>query len=272
MNIISMENKTIVHFNDIVEGLQKLPIPENPVLLVHSSLKSFGYVEGGAETVIKALLNICGSKGTLVLPTLSFKSINEAEPFFDVINTPSDTGYITEIFRKMPNVVRSMHIFSSVAAYGYNAKYITEWHYDTPCGPLTPYGKIIEQKGYVLLLGAGFNTNTLFHCAEEEVDPKYLRYKTIKDVRVLDFNGNTSVRDFRRYDCYQTGINRDLARMESIFRESNVLHKTIIGNSHVTLISAEDNFNISCKLLRDDPSYILTNPEVLNGGVDSSRK
>jgi aminoglycoside N3'-acetyltransferase len=51
----------------------------------------------------------------------------------------------------MPGVRRSMHIFSSVAAYGHDAEYITQWHYGSPGGPGTPYWKIIELKGYSFL-------------------------------------------------------------------------------------------------------------------------
>ena len=247
----------IVNQKDIAEGLRKLPLPEEPLILVHSSLKAFGYVEGGAQAVINALMDICGSKGTLAMPTLSFKSVNEEVPCFDVKETPSDTGHITEVFRKMPGVKRSMHIFSSLAACGYNADYLTDWHNDTPCSPGSPYGKIIELKGVSLFLGAGIASNTLFHCAEEYINLPYMRYKIIKNAKVTDSEGRVRIADFRRYDCWQTGIIRKLDRMEEIFREKNVLYETQIGNSRVILIKAEDNFRISCEILKDNPDYIL---------------
>ena len=250
-------DKCTVTYSDIIKGLKELEFSQNPVILVHSSLKSFGKVEGGAETLIHALLDLCGEKGTLVMPTLTFASVNEADPFFDAAETPSGTGYVTEFFRKKPGVIRSMHVLSSAAAFGYDAAYITEAHFDSPCGPETPYGRIIELKGYSLFLGVDFGCNTLFHCAEEAVNPAYLKYKTLHGVRVRDFEGNTSVRDYRRYDCYQTGIFRKLEKMGSVFMEKGVLHETLIGNSHITMISAEDNFRISCEVLRSNPEFIL---------------
>lgn len=255
--IESPVQQTIVTYNDIFNGLKELKLPENPVLLVHSSMKSFGHVEGGPVIVIKALINICGEKGTLVMPTLTFGSVNEAEPFFDASETPSGTGLITEVFRKMPGVRRSLHIFSSVAALGEKADYITSYHNDTPCGSGTPYQRVIELGGYVLFIGAGFGSNTLFHVAEEYVNPPYMRYKTIKEAKIKDMEGNTYIRDLRRYDCYQTGIIRKLDRMKDIFEKENVLTKTRIGNSNITLISAEDNFRISCDLLSNNYKYIL---------------
>ena len=251
MNVCSVNQK------DIEEGLKKLPLPENPVLLVHSSLKSFGYVEGGAQAVINALLGICGSKGTLAMPTLSYQSVREDEPFFSVNETPSGTGYLTEVFRKMPGVKRSSHIFASLAAYGDSAHYLTDWHNDTPCGPGSPYWKIIEMKGFSLFLGASLSSNSLFHCAEDYVHPDYLRYKVIRNARVQDGEGNVRISDFRRYDCSQQGIIRKLDRMEVIFKNNHVLHEVQIGNSRVILLKAEDNFRLSCRLLEEKPEYII---------------
>ena len=259
-NIMKAESTTqqkIVTYNDIFKGLKKLNLPKNPVLLVHSSLKSFGYVEGGPATVIKALIDTCGDEGTLVMPTLTFGSVDEEEPFFDAAETPSGTGLITEVFRKMPGVRRSLHLFSSAAAFGAKADYITSYHNDTPCGPGTPYQKVIELEGYILFIGAGFGSNTLFHVAEEYANPPYMRYKTIKDTKIKDLDGNTYIKTLRRYDCYQTGIIRKLVKMEEVFEKENVLTRTIIGNSNITLISAEDNFKISCALLKNNYTYIL---------------
>lgn len=246
-----------VTFHDIVEGLRKLPIKENPVILVHSSLKSFGRVEGGAQTVIDALLAICGERGTLVMPTLSFGSVDEKDPCFDVRETPSDCGIITEVFRKLPKARRSLHVVSSAAAMGRMAEYITCSHNDTPCGPETPYGKVVELHGYSLFIGTTFRSNTLFHVAEEHVNPSYLRYKTIENVRIRDYDGKVKIRSFRRYDCWQTGIIRKLEKMERVFEKEGVLSRIRIGNSDITLIKADDNFRISCDVLRNSPEFIL---------------
>jgi len=157
----------------------------------------------------------------------------------------------------MPGAKRSLHIFSSAAALGEKAEYITCYHDDTPCGPGTPYQKVIELGGFVLFIGAGFGSNTLFHVAEEYANPPYMRYKTIENAKIRDAEGNVHIRNIRRYNCYQTGIIRHLAKMEDIFEKENVLTRTKIGNSNITLISAEDNFKISYELLKNNYEYIL---------------
>ena len=61
----------MVHKEDIVRGLGELGLRPGDVVLVHSSLSSFGYVEGGADAVIDALLDAVGPEGTVMVPTLT---------------------------------------------------------------------------------------------------------------------------------------------------------------------------------------------------------
>ena len=86
----------------IINGLKELGLKQGDTVLVHSSLSSFGYVDGGADTVIDALLETVGKEGTVLVPTLTGSEHLSAEnpPVFDVRNTPCWTGKIPETFRK----------------------------------------------------------------------------------------------------------------------------------------------------------------------------
>lgn len=252
-----MIHASAVTYEDLVKGLRKLNLPPHPVLLTHTSLKSLGYVEGGALTVIRALLTICGEGGALVMPTLTYGIVSEQDPVFDVRSTPTNTGHIPEVFRNLPESRRSRHILSSVAAIGKQAEYITSQHEDTPCGEGTPYRKITELEGFSLFIGAGFGTNSLFHVAEEIVSPEYLTYKTIENAKVVDADGNVTTGSYRRYNCSQSGIVRHLARMEALYMDAGAITETSIGSASVKLLSASDNMRISCELLRENPDYIL---------------
>ena len=68
----------MVRFEDIKNALIELGIEGGDTLLVHSSLKSFGRVENGADDVIDALLSTVSEEGTVVMPTLAMKNFNEA--------------------------------------------------------------------------------------------------------------------------------------------------------------------------------------------------
>ena len=91
---------------DVAETLQKLGVKNGDILLFHSSLKSFGQTENGADTVIDGALDAVGEDGTLVAPTLLSKSFYVAYDIWDKNTTPCEIGLIPETFRKRKNAGR----------------------------------------------------------------------------------------------------------------------------------------------------------------------
>ena len=88
--------------NDILDGFNRLGIRPGDTFVSHSSLASFGHVEGGADAVVDALLECVAPGGTVIVPTMTFGSP------FDPARTPSKCGAITEAFRKRPGAVRNL--------------------------------------------------------------------------------------------------------------------------------------------------------------------
>ncbi len=239
-------------------GLEELGIVPGDVLLVHSSLRSFGYVTGGASTVIDALLETVGDSGTILVPTLTFSVLKSSPRYFSVTRTPSSSGKITEAFRRRPGAHRSRHPVSSAAAIGPQAGFLTSDHRDTPCGPDSPYHRLYALGGKVVFFGASLGSNTLFHCAEEITAPAYLGYATIASAIVEDAGGRRHTVSARRYDCFDRGVIRYLANMEPVFRARGLLRCVTIGQSRTCLIPAQDNVGVSCEILAEDPDYILS--------------
>lgn len=125
----------------LVSSFRTLGLTASDTVIVHASLSSMGWVCGGAETVIEALLEVLGSDGTLVMPTHTagntdpkrwanppvpeawWPIIRENMPAFDPAKTPSrDMGVIAETFRTWPGVVRSNHPIGSFCARGPHAQ------------------------------------------------------------------------------------------------------------------------------------------------------
>lgn len=239
-------------------GLHELGVVSGDLLLVHSSLRSFGYVKGGADAVIDALLETVGDSGTVLVPTLTFSILKSWPHLFSVGKTPSSTGRITETLRQRKEAVRSGHPVSSAAAIGSQAAYLTAEHRDTPCGPDSPYYRLYECGGKVVFFGASLGSNSVFHCAEEIACPAYLGFATIKDAIVEDRDGRRRTVTARRYDCFDRGIRRHLGNMEPVFLERGLLQRAMIGKSRTHLISAQENVNVSCEVLTENPDYILS--------------
>jgi len=167
------------------KDLKEAGIEEDETLFVHSSLSSLGWVCGGAQAVIEALLDVV-SEGTLVLPTFSgglsepsrwehppvpeswWETIKEEMPAFDPEITPTGSvGTIPEIFRNWPGVTRSSHPTVSFAALGRDAEIITKDHpYDYPLGEDSPLARLYDLDADILLLGVSYDRNTSFHLGE----------------------------------------------------------------------------------------------------------
>jgi aminoglycoside 3-N-acetyltransferase len=241
----------------IEAGLRRLGLAGGDVVLVHSSLRSFGHVVGGADAVADALLDVVGARGTVVVPTLTFRQFAPSRPAFDARRAGSETGRITEAVRTRPEARRSAHPVSSAAAIGSAASEVTGAHLDTPCDAASPYGRVVALDGWCLFLGAPLATNSVFHVAEELAAPAYLGYHELRDVRVADQDGRTFVHTFRRYDCSDRGIRRHLGKMEPVFRRAGVLREARIGACRAVLLRARDNVRLSAQVVGGRPDYIL---------------
>ena len=135
-------------------------------LLVHSSLRSVGPIDGGPEALIDALREATGAQGTLAMPTFNYR-FGLAFPYFDPRRVGSRAGALTEIFRRRPDTIRSLHPTHSVAAQGKRASEITADHYKFGAfGVGCPIDRLVQAGGYVLLLGVSHLANSCIHVGE----------------------------------------------------------------------------------------------------------
>lgn len=159
-------------------------------VLVHSSMSKIGWVAGGAEAVIQALVDVLGKEGTLMMPTHTTQNtdpgnwsnppvpeawvpiIRANTPAYNPATTPTRAmGVIPELFRTWPGAVRSEHPIGSFAALGANAVRLTRYHHLLDMfGDSSPLGRLYELDGYVLLLGVDHGNNTSLHLAENRAN------------------------------------------------------------------------------------------------------
>jgi len=174
-----------------MEELRAIGVKQGMNLLVHSSLKRLGPVEGGAEVIVDAFREVLGPDGTLIMPTVS-GSVNPTQPVFHVAHTPSTVGALTNYFRKLPGAVRSLHPVHSVAAMGPKAEFFIQGHLqaNTPWSPDSPYGKLMRNNGFLLFLGTSFAANTCIHAIEIEARVPGLHTEETTTLQVIDYDGS----------------------------------------------------------------------------------
>lgn len=184
-----MDRKLVLK-QDIAEAFQAVGVKKGQSIMVHTPLSSLGFVCGGPQVVIEALLDGVGTEGTIMMPTQSWKNldpeagvhweepkewwqaIRDYWPAYDKDITPTNTmGAVAEMFRRWPGAIRSDHPARSVAAWGRHAGYLTADHdLSDIFGDGSPIGKLYGLDGYVLLIGVGYDKNTSLHLADVRAD------------------------------------------------------------------------------------------------------
>jgi len=163
---------------DLKSALLELGVAPGDVVMVHSAFDSFLGFQGGPVDAIRTLQEVVGARGTLMMPTIPFRgtAVEYAlgDPVFDARQTVSRMGLITEVFRRSPGVLRSSHPTHSVAVWGNRADAIIAGHEhaETPCGRRTPYARLLEYDGRILLAGVPANTMTFCYFVAEELEPR----------------------------------------------------------------------------------------------------
>jgi aminoglycoside N3'-acetyltransferase len=161
---------------DLIQGFRDIGVHSGMMLEVHSSLSSLGYVEGGAATVIAALMACVGERGSLVMPAFTVtKSLKlddddrrrgltcKVRIFDEASNEPSGMGVIPDTFRQMPGVLTGSGLHR-VSAWGRDAEKNRQG--------LT---HLIENGGYALLIGVDIYRLTSMHYMEKNLPPEVER-------------------------------------------------------------------------------------------------
>jgi aminoglycoside 3-N-acetyltransferase len=188
---------------DLAADLARLGIAQGDTLFIHSSLKSLGYVEGGAATVIRALQDAVGPQGTLVLPTYylpggTVRATCEMTDYvFDPRRHGTNMGRLPEAFLAAGDIHRSIHPTHSVSAWGRHAEYLTEAHHRAPSifGTGSPWQRFIDSdNAKVLGLGISMGPVTFYHALEDAMGDAFPVHIWDKDVAFLPALDNSGKR------------------------------------------------------------------------------
>lgn len=268
----------LVSAKDIEKGFDELGIIGHRVL-IHSSLSSFGHVEGGADTVVDVIIN---SFKTILMPAFCWDS-NTTPPtndrpiqngcvysFYDNWNRPpkpflvesagieKSLGVISKRFIAMPGVFRSDHPWHSWAAYGDAAEQLVENHsWETTNMPIE---RLADLGADLLLLGVGLNSCTAIHVAEERIGRRpFIRWAT-------DRNGKT--KRVRVSGCGK-GFNNLMPYCEDLFLKTYISKSRVLTTplkpfiAHVASIIASKP-----ELTRCSPTCIRCRDAILGGPIE----
>jgi len=235
---------------DILAGLRLLGIQPGFRLIAHSSLRSFGTVEGGALTVIQALMEAVTPQGTLLMVSFNHEAPFQDGPgYYHPLETPTIDGAIPDLFWRLPGVQRSLDPTHAFAAWGRDAVRYTAAHHRTlTMGPESPLGLLHADGGYGLLLGVGYEVNTFHHVVETCTEAPCLGKRSEAYPVILPDGRRVMGRTWgwRGAPCPINDESRYPAEMRRRGLEK-VIH---IGESRVTLFRLADCYEVIAGLLR----------------------
>ncbi|NLM79091.1 MAG: AAC(3) family N-acetyltransferase [Ruminococcaceae bacterium] len=251
----------IVRQADIEASLRQLGIKAGDIVLVHSSLSSLGKVEHGAQSVIAAFEAVLGQEGTLVFPTLCQNDFTRSYETWH-LDKPSDVGYLTEYFRKLPNVYRSDQATHSVAARGRRAYELTTGH--TAFGPRygifgdyafsrsSPWQKMYDQNAKVVFLGVSMRKNTFKHFMEYiVVDEALAKISNPEDRDRL----KNRIWNFARFEDHEGLVwpFHDAEQLQQKLDESGLIRKTLCNEATILCVNVRDMVDHGLKWFAEDP-------------------
>ena len=259
-----MSEQPVVTRTEIAASLKKAGIHAGDLVALQSSLKSLGRVQGGALQVIGAFQDVLKEDGTLLMPTHTYSLPMWNKPPYDKKNSPSVVGKITDEFRLLPDVLRSDHPTHSVAAWGRLAGLLTGSTLDHPAvGPGSPWHRLLQAGGRIVMLGARQDANTTLHLCEALAGVPYLdvTFTPGQDFETAHyFDGRGGVRQFTLRQV--PGCSRGFNKAEPFLREKGVIRDVLIVNAPTQILAAADLVEAMREKLQSDPGFLLCdNPD-----------
>ena len=232
---------TAVTKEHITAELRRLGIQPGDLLIAHSSLRAFGWVQGGAEAVVEALLDTVGPTGTVMVPTFNHSRVR----IFDPETTPSHSGAVTEALRKRPNALRSLHPSHPYAAIGPHAAELTAGNLEVGTfDPVSPLGKLAERGGWVVLLGVDMSVNTCLHVGQATAQAHCLGYGRERSFVKLD----GEVREVRSTLWRRGKCQMEAKPVEARLRQRDLIRDGQVGSAEVHVMRGRDVIAVTLEL------------------------
>ncbi|MBQ4050554.1 MAG: AAC(3) family N-acetyltransferase [Oscillospiraceae bacterium] len=239
--------------NDLLCSLRAMGICASDTLLVHSSYKSLGQVEGGPDTVLDALSELV-EDGMLIFPTHTWDKIGPDTPF-DPESSASCCGILSEMFRKRAGVVRSLHYSHSVAVKGKRAAEFAAGEETalTPAPRNGCWGRLYDEDAWLLFLGCGIRYNTFLHSIEEWEDIPDRLGKPFKVDTIMP-DGRVLTRHVQGHWSSFGDVSATFGKLELPLLQKKLVKFGYVGDAPSFLMRARDVADLTVEFLRKDPN------------------
>lgn len=225
---------------DLAEQIIKLGIKKSDTVIIHTSMKAIGNVEGGADTVLDVFIEYLKDDGLFLVPGHTYKEVRKTL-LYDVKNTVPCVGIIATLACKRKDGIRSLHPTHSMIAFGKKAqKYVLgEEKCQSPTSPGGCWSRLSAIDAKIFLIGVGQNKNTFIHSVDEKynlhrLSENILPIKTItKNKKIID----TPCRVFN-HTAEDLSVSNNFEKFTTVFENQGAIKYGRFGDAEVQVCSA----------------------------------
>ena len=225
--------------NEIMDQLEQFGFAVGKPVLVHTSLKAVGEIEGGGQVLLDCLIDFFTRKdGIFCVPTHTW-----AWGYLDMRSNETCIGVMPSLAAAHPAGTRTPHPTHSMAVFGKDElvkEFVKgEEKMSTPAHPDGCYGKIYKMDGNIMLLGVNHTKNTYLHGVEEMLDIPNRLDKSPWPKKVIYKDGRETIVYARGHNAEGIPeVSGNYWKFEPAFRHYGCIFDGTLGNAKVQMCSA----------------------------------
>lgn len=243
---------------ELEAALRAVGIEAGDTVMLHAAFSMSGF-RGSPKDLADVFLKTIGPTGNLLMVSMPYSSstydyLQEKKPF-DLRKTPSHMGMVSESFRRREGVLRSFNPAHPVLAFGPKAEWIVADHENCllSCGPGSPFEKLLQLEGKIVVFHVRYPTITFVHYAEHMVEkmvPFPLYDPQTFEVPSIDASGEPKVVKVRPFSPEAVRRRRPLIVMDELYKQG-LVRKKRVGNSGVVCIQAKESIACFAQMARE---------------------
>jgi len=256
--------KNGLYLNDFRDSLQQMGIRRGQTLLIHSDMAAFGKPIRDKKRLMNSIIemfkDLVGETGTIVMPTFTYSFCKGQE--YDVNESRSTVGALTEFFRKTEGVVRTIHPLFSVAIWGGNKEFLKNVSHDS-FGIDSIFDKIKKINSKMVAFGSTFSQSFTFIHHIEQIHG--VPHRFIKTFEGIIRNGKSKKKSNADYYVryLDKNVNPNFDNFETYLLSKQLMEKRYIGNASILVVDTKTIFEEGMKQLEQDVFYFLkNNPDI----------
>lgn len=225
--------------NELSAQMQQMGLHSSDTVLIHTSMRAVGAVEGGADGLLDAFCEYLHD-GLFLVPTHTWLSVNSAHPVYDVRSSVPCTGIVSVRAAARQDGFRSLHPTHSMWGFGAEAKAFLqgEENAGSPCPPGFCWDRLGDRGAKILLIGVKHNRDTFLHSVDERAGLPD-RLGEAFSVTIVDSSGEKRQSSIRPHFCSRAeDVSAYYVNFEEPFVRTGIQSFGRLGNAEVRILDA----------------------------------